>query len=98
MKGISILEAMAASGLRAIRYAKEIPGLGQVIANDMDQDAVTAIQRNIEFNGVQDAVTAHRSDARLLLLQHEQVCLSRAIHSLTFFNRIAVLDDTGDPH
>lgn len=64
---------MAASGLRAIRYAKEIPGVGQVVANDMDGDAVKAIQRNIEFNGVQDTVTTHRSDARLLMLQHEQV-------------------------
>lgn len=73
VKGISILEAMAASGLRAIRYAKEIPGVGQVIANDMDKDAVQAIKRNIEFNNVSDTVTVNHGDARLLMLQHPQV-------------------------
>lgn len=73
LKGISILEAMAASGLRAIRYAKEIPGVGQVVANDLDQGAVDAIKRNIEFNSVSDTVTAYKGDARLLMLQHPQV-------------------------
>lgn len=73
VKGISILEAMAASGLRAIRYAKEIPGVGQVVANDMDEDAVKAIKRNIELNDVCDTVTAYHGDARLLMLQHPQV-------------------------
>lgn len=72
LKGISILEAMAASGLRAIRYAKEIPGVGQVVANDLDQGAVDAIKRNIEFNSVSDTVTAYKGDARLLMLQHPQ--------------------------
>lgn len=71
--GISILEAMSATGLRAIRYAKEIDGIGMVVANDMDKAAVAAIQRNIEFNGVQETVQAHRDDARVLMIQHPQV-------------------------
>lgn len=68
-----MLEAMAATGLRAIRYAKEVAGIGQVIANDMDSGAVQSMRRNIDFNGVQDKVTPSESDARLVLLQHCQV-------------------------
>lgn len=64
---------MAATGLRAIRYAKEVAGVGQVIANDMDSGAVQSMRRNIEFNGVRDKVTPFESDARLVLLQHSQV-------------------------
>ena len=71
--GISILEAMSATGLRAIRYAKEIDGVGTIVANDMDKAAVEAIQRNIEFNEVQGTVQAHRDDARVLMIQHPQV-------------------------
>merc|ERR1712183_740872 len=33
-EGISVLEALAASGLRSIRFAKEIRGLKSVVAND----------------------------------------------------------------
>ncbi|CAI6000663.1 unnamed protein product [Closterium sp. NIES-64] len=36
----------AASGLRSIRYAKEIPGVGAVVALDNDPVAVQACQRN----------------------------------------------------
>jgi tRNA G26 N,N-dimethylase Trm1 len=78
--GISILEAMSATGLRAIRYAKEIDGIGTIVANDMDKAAVEAIKRNIEFNGVEDTVKARRDDARVLMIQHPQVC-----HSLLSF-------------
>lgn len=50
--GITILEALSATGLRAIRYFKEISGVKCVIANDMDADAVECIRRNCAFNGV----------------------------------------------
>lgn len=50
--GITVLEALSASGLRAIRYWKEITGLKYVIANDLDPDAVECIRRNAAYNGV----------------------------------------------
>jgi tRNA G26 N,N-dimethylase Trm1 len=73
LAGVSVLEALAATGLRAIRYAKEVSGIGQIIANDMDADAVNAQRRNIEFNAVEDKVTPNLADARLVMLQHSQV-------------------------
>lgn len=50
--GITILEALSATGLRAIRYYKEIPNVRFIIANDLDAGAVECIRRNCEFNGV----------------------------------------------
>eukprot|EP00796_Vickermania_ingenoplastis_P004282 gene4282-3098_t len=51
-EGITILEALSATGLRAIRYFKEITNVQLVIANDMDPDAVRCIAKNCAFNGV----------------------------------------------
>lgn len=50
--GITILEALSATGLRAIRYFKEITNVRYIIANDMDADAVDCIVRNCAYNGV----------------------------------------------
>lgn len=33
------MQALSASGLRALRYAREIEGIGQVVAVDNDQGA-----------------------------------------------------------
>lgn len=69
--GISILEGLAASGLRAIRYAQEIPGVARVVANDLDPEVVEAMRRNIAFNGARAAALVEPSvgDARLVMLQ-----------------------------
>lgn len=59
---LRILEALSATGLRAIRYALEIPHVSTVVANDLLQDAVTAIGRNAEFNQA-SAVAPQQGDA-----------------------------------
>ncbi|KAF4608496.1 RNA methyltransferase tRNA(m5U54)methyltransferase [Pleurotus pulmonarius] len=48
----TLLEALSATGLRSIRYAKEIPLLKCVIANDLSPSAVEAIKRNVVLNGL----------------------------------------------
>ena len=50
--GLRVLEALAASGLRSIRYALEIPQLDSVVANDYSKDAYNSVCRNVEHNGV----------------------------------------------
>lgn len=50
--GITILEALSATGLRAIRYFKEITNVRYIIANDLDPDAVDCIARNCHYNNV----------------------------------------------
>ncbi|CCH44999.1 N(2),N(2)-dimethylguanosine tRNA methyltransferase, mitochondrial [Wickerhamomyces ciferrii] len=60
---INILEALSATGLRAIRYAKEIPNVKTIVANDFSQEAVNSINRNIEYNQVSSTVTSNKGDA-----------------------------------
>ena len=52
------MEALSATGLRSIRYARELPGEGvhSIFANDLDPAAVQAIRRNIEFNLLRTSV------------------------------------------
>ena len=54
---ISIFEALAASGLRSIRYYKELVGVKKIVVNDLDPNAVENIKANIAHNGV--CVCAH---------------------------------------
>ncbi|XP_044134865.1 tRNA (guanine(26)-N(2))-dimethyltransferase isoform X1 [Bufo gargarizans] len=66
-EGLRVLEGLAASGLRSIRFAREVPGLQTIVANDFSASAVELIKRNIQFNGVEHLVTASYSDARMLM-------------------------------
>ncbi|KAI0341600.1 N2,N2-dimethylguanosine tRNA methyltransferase [Trametopsis cervina] len=52
----TILEALSATGLRSIRYAKEIPLVKYVIANDLSSTAAEAMRRNVELNGLGEQV------------------------------------------
>lgn len=60
-KGIHVLDALAASGLRSIRYWKEIPGVQHVTINDLDPAAVERAHANMERNQLTDKVTTERN-------------------------------------
>lgn len=71
--GSRILDALSASGMRAIRYAKELEGLALVLANDYDASAVESIRRNVEFNGLDASlVQACQADAALTMMLHRE--------------------------
>ena len=61
--GITILEGLAASGLRSVRYALEVPGVKSITANDISADAYRMIQKNIQHNNVQQIVKPSKEDA-----------------------------------
>ncbi|KAI9189906.1 RNA methyltransferase tRNA(m5U54)methyltransferase [Blastocladiella emersonii ATCC 22665] len=66
-----ILEALAASGLRSVRYAKEIPDLDHILCNDLDAEAVASIKRNVEYNGLsEELVRPNLGDAKIVMYQH----------------------------
>lgn len=85
IEGITILDALAASGLRSIRYWKEIPGVKHVTINDLEQPAVERAYANLKVNQLEDVqltsdtmaedqhrphgIHVHRGDARLLMYQ-----------------------------
>lgn len=66
---ISILEALSATGLRAVRYAKEIPRVQRVVANDFLAEAVKSIERNAKYNGVENIVVPNKGDANAYMHQ-----------------------------
>ena len=73
LDNITVLEALSATGLRSIRYAKEIPKISKIIANDFSKRAVESIQKNIEDNNVTDTVEASHADAKDLMGQHKSL-------------------------
>ena len=65
-KGIRILDALAASGLRSLRYFNEIskPLLHSVTINDLDPAAVDLAKENIEFNNLSDVLLSGDEEAK----------------------------------
>ncbi|KIW32903.1 N2,N2-dimethylguanosine tRNA methyltransferase [Cladophialophora immunda] len=60
----SILDALSATGLRALRYAKEIPFATTIVANDLSPASVESIELNIKHNEVREKVRSNLGDAR----------------------------------
>lgn len=61
--GITILEALSATCLRSIRYAKEVPGVKKIIANDISEKAVACMKENVRLNKVEDIIETSCNDA-----------------------------------
>ncbi|KAL7518866.1 hypothetical protein ACHAWX_003671 [Stephanocyclus meneghinianus] len=54
--GLTVLDALAASGLRSLRYWKEVPGVRTVVVNDLDPVAIELAQQNVLRNGLVDSL------------------------------------------
>lgn len=67
--GLRVLEALGATGLRAIRYYNEVPTLKQVVCNDLSVEAVASIRRNVEFNGLnpETQIVPHHGDGNRVM-------------------------------
>ena len=59
----TILDALSATGLRALRYAKEIPFTTSVTANDLLPAARQAIELNVKHNKLEDKINAVTGNA-----------------------------------
>ncbi|XP_052805195.1 tRNA (guanine(26)-N(2))-dimethyltransferase-like isoform X1 [Mya arenaria] len=68
--GMKILEGLAASGLRSMRFGHEIPGVQKIICNDFDKQAAEIIAKNITRNGLSELVEASCADASMLMYQN----------------------------
>ncbi|KAI1723873.1 n2,N2-dimethylguanosine tRNA methyltransferase domain-containing protein [Ditylenchus destructor] len=67
---IRVLDALSASGLRALRFAKEVPGIDNIMANDFSETAVVAIKNNAKANNVEHLVHASYGDAVDVMMSH----------------------------
>lgn len=61
--GFTILDALSATGLRALRYAQEMPFVTKVTANDLDASAVNSIKLNVRHNQLEDKIEVNHGDA-----------------------------------
>ncbi|EFR05511.1 hypothetical protein MGYG_08526 [Nannizzia gypsea CBS 118893] len=59
----TILDALSASGLRALRYAKEIPFATRVVGNDLSAAAIESMKLNVQHNDLDDIVHPNKGDA-----------------------------------
>lgn len=58
-----ILDALSATGLRALRYATEIPNATAIVANDRDKQATAAITLNVQHNDLSSKISTSTGDA-----------------------------------
>ena len=58
-----ILDALSATGLRALRYATEIPNATAIVANDRDKGATSAIALNVQHNDLSSRISTSTGDA-----------------------------------
>lgn len=63
----TVLDALSASGLRALRYAAEIPFVTRVVANDLSSSAIQSMKLNVEYNGLGKLIQPNIGDARLYM-------------------------------
>ncbi|OJJ08966.1 hypothetical protein ASPVEDRAFT_48089 [Aspergillus versicolor CBS 583.65] len=63
----TILDALSASGLRALRYATEIPCVTRVVANDLSSSAIQSMKLNIEYNRLDKLIQPNNGDARIYM-------------------------------
>jgi len=64
---ITICDALAGTGIRGLRYAKEVTGIKKVILNDKNPIAVKLIKKNIKENKLSRKCKANKEDANILL-------------------------------
>jgi tRNA (guanine26-N2/guanine27-N2)-dimethyltransferase len=66
-----VLEGLAASGLRSVRYAKELKfAQFSFVANDIEAVAVERIQKNIEYNNLSNAANISTVNADAVIHMH----------------------------
>ncbi|OQE21746.1 hypothetical protein PENSTE_c011G00177 [Penicillium steckii] len=60
----TILDALSATGLRALRYASEIPIATKIVGNDLSPSAIQSMKTNIDYNELGDRIQPNLGDAR----------------------------------
>lgn len=94
-EGISVLDALAATGLRSIRYTKEIPHLRHITINDLSSDATNTAIENCKTNGVSDdKFTVTNRDACILMYEHRDPLLNFDVIDLDPYGSVSPFLDS----
>lgn len=70
-KEINICDVFGGSGIRAIRYKKEIDGVGEVFVNDISSLAVEQSKDNALINNVE--IEIHQKEANIMLRENRGI-------------------------
>lgn len=68
---INICDVFGGSGIRAIRYKKEIDGVGEVFVNDISSLAVEQSRNNASINNVK--IEIHQKEANIMLRENRGI-------------------------
>lgn len=79
-KGIRILDALAASGLRSIRYFQEIENVQHVTINDLEEAAVERAHQNVKENNLQEILAESREDPGIFIQQADARAVMYSTH------------------
>jgi len=66
-KNITIMEPLSATGVRGLRYAKEVKCVSKVYLNDLNRYAFKLIESNIRINDLTERVECFNDDANALM-------------------------------
>ncbi len=66
-RDLKVIEPLTATGVRGIRYAKEVEGVSEVIIGDVNPLAAELAERNVELNGLTGVVRVEKAEANQLL-------------------------------
>ena len=91
--GLYIFEAFAASGLRSIRYWKEIPNIRRLIINDIADAAVQSMKDNLMYNHVtSNRVVPNQAYFFTLAITHRDATMVMYEHRSPAYNQFDVID------
>jgi tRNA (guanine26-N2/guanine27-N2)-dimethyltransferase len=65
--GLSVCDPLAGTGIRGIRIAIEVPGISEILMNDMSPAAFRVMEKNVEASGIGAKVEMKNCDADTLL-------------------------------
>ncbi len=67
---LTVLDALSATGIRGMRYVKEVKGINKIVLNDNNPVSVKLIKKNVALNKLGKKCTVVKSDANLLMRQN----------------------------
>lgn len=64
---ITVCDALSATGVRGLRYAKEVAGIKKVVLNDKNPMAIKLVRKNIKENKLGKKCDVNNEDANLMM-------------------------------
>ncbi len=64
---IRVIDPLSGTGVRALRYVKEVEGVEVAYANDINEESYRIIRENVKLNKLMNQVRVFRTDANALM-------------------------------